>query len=287
MLIKIDRRRAQILPALTSLDIPRDISNDELHDLVRYTPAGKPRDILGTSTKIKMNGKLDQLSKVMYASPGREAGINLCPFAGACEAVCLGKTTGRLRMDQARRSRIMKAIWFHMFTDSFMERAVHEVRRHERYAIKKGLQPSIRMNGSTDIFWERHGLPQAVPSVQFYDYTKAPEKSRRERPSNYHLTFSLSEDPRSMRWALQYMEAGANAAAVFRMNGSNKQTDAKKATADLINAGDWQGFPLVSGDDTDVRYFDPPAHWVALYAKGKQALNDSSGFVQLIGGEAC
>ena len=43
-----------------------------------------------------------------------------------------------------------------------------------------------------------------------------------------------------------------------------------------------QGWPVVDGDDTDVRHIEPAGVVVALYAKGK-AKRDTGGFVQIKG----
>jgi hypothetical protein len=40
----------------------------------------------------------------------------------------------------------------------------------------------------------------------------------------------------------------------------------------------WKGFPVVSGDESDLRFLDPKGHVVGLIAKGK-AKQDRSGFV--------
>jgi hypothetical protein len=44
----------------------------------------------------------------------------------------------------------------------------------------------------------------------------------------------------------------------------------------------FRGWPVVDGDDTDVRHIEPAGVVVALYAKGK-AKRDTGGFVQIKG----
>jgi hypothetical protein len=41
---------------------------------------------------------------------------------------------------------------------------------------------------------------------------------------------------------------------------------------------DWNGYKVINGDDTDLRYFDPVNVVIGLKAKG-QAKKDKSGFV--------
>jgi hypothetical protein len=45
---------------------------------------------------------------------------------------------------------------------------------------------------------------------------------------------------------------------------------------------EFRGWPVVDGDDTDVRHIEPARVVVALYAKGK-AKRDTGGFVQIKG----
>jgi hypothetical protein len=103
---------------------------------------------------------------------------------------------------------------------------------------------------------------QAFPHVQFYDYTKIPITRRRNRPANYHLTFSLSE--RNEADAKRALTAGVNVAAVF-------------PTRDFPPT--YLGTPVIVGDESDLRFTDPRGVVVALYAKGS-AKHDASGFVQ-------
>jgi len=94
---------------------------------------------------------------------------------------------------------------------------------------------------------------EAFPDVQFYDYTKIP--NRRNIPANYHLTFSLSESNDAQ--ALQAIRAGLSVAVPMW---------AKKGEA-LPDT--WGGFRAIDGDVTDVRFRDPRGVVVALRAKGR------------------
>lgn len=105
-------------------------------------------------------------------------------------------------------------------------------------------------------------IMEAFPMVQFYDYTKIP--NRRDLPTNYDLTFSYSGVVSFQRHATKAIGAGMRVAAVFR-------------TRDSIPA-EFQGMPTIDGDDTDVRHIEPRGVIVALYAKGP-AKKDQSGFV--------
>jgi hypothetical protein len=95
--------------------------------------------------------------------------------------------------------------------------------------------------------------------IQFYDYTKVLRRLKKDLPTNYHITFSRSES--NDKEAEEALKLGFNVAVVF------KQQPKK-----------WKGYPVTSGDDTDVRFEDPRSYVIGLTAKGK-ARKDLSGFV--------
>ena len=105
--------------------------------------------------------------------------------------------------------------------------------------------------------------------VQFYDYTKLP--NRKNIPANYHLTFSLADG--NDTFARVALANGMNVAAVFR----SKETVARYMESGIDIGGTY--VPVSRGDDTDLRFLDAPRHCIGLYAKGN-AKRDSTGFVR-------
>ena len=105
--------------------------------------------------------------------------------------------------------------------------------------------------------------------VQFYDYTKLP--NRKNVPVNYHLTFSLADGNDMM--ARVALANGMNVAAVFR----SKDTVARYMELGIDIGGTC--VPVSRGDDTDLRFLDAPRHCIGLYAKGS-AKRDLTGFVR-------
>ena len=130
--------------------------------------------------------------------------------------------------------------------------------------IYKGFIPCIRLNGTSDISWEKTGLIEEYKSIQWYDYTKIYKRAlsfvNGELPSNYHLTYSLNEDNRKN--AFDILDRGGNISAVFRKELPKK----------------YNGFKVVNADDSDLRFLDGDNIIAGLLAKGK-AKNDYSGFV--------
>jgi hypothetical protein len=149
-----------------------------------------------------------------------------------------------------------------------MGELVGDIESAERKANRGGMVPVFRLNGTSDIRWEtipctRDGerfpnVMEAFPHLTFYDYTKLP--NRRNIPANYHLTFSRSESNENRLAGV--VRRGLNVAVVF--------------AGDLPET--YRGLPVVSGDDTDLRFLDPKGCIVGLTAKG-EAKGDTSGFV--------
>ena len=80
-------------------------------------------------------------------------------------------------------------------------------------------------------------------------------------PSNYHLTYSRSEEtPDTLVKSL--CASGGNVAVVFR----------KKLPSE------WLGIEVIDGDDSDLRFEDGIGKIVGLVEKGK-AKDDETGFV--------
>lgn len=206
------------------------------------------------------------MTAILYLAPADESGYEVCPMASkGCRKACLNKA-GMGAFSNVQAARIAKTKWYFEDRPAFMAQLVTEVRAFIRKAIKLGLIPVVRLNGTSDIPWERvpvEGQPNIMslfPTVQFYDYTK--RSNRRDLPANYHLTFSLAEDNDSRASAAA--RNGANIAVVFR-------NDKFPAT--------YMGMPVVDGDADDLRFLDGRGVVVGLKAKGP-AKKDISGFVR-------
>lgn len=212
---------------------------------------------------------LNVLTGIMYLAPASLSGTDVCPFAtAACRASCLN-TAGRGAFSSVQNARINRTKRF--LSDRVL--AIKDIKKEivslVRKATKAGMVPAIRLNGTSDLAMETLFPMTEFQGVQFYDYTKNPHRMKKylagEMPSNYHLTFSLSETNKAQ--ALDILRAGGNVAAVFRT------TDPKHFPKT------WEGFKVINGDETDVRFYDPKGVVVGLKMKGK-ASKDSKGFVQ-------
>lgn len=210
---------------------------------------------------------------ILYMAPSNLSGYQTCPMASLaqCENACLN-TAGKGAMNSVQESRIRKTWLFMERRDAFMTQVVKEIRRNLAKSQKEGLTLLVRMNGTSDIRWESipvtvdgvayQNIMAVFPNVQFYDYTKLP--NRKGIPSNYDLTFSYSGTSCWQKYVAQAKANGMRIAVVFR---SREEIPAQ-----------FLGMECVDGDDSDVRHLDPQGVVVALYAKGK-AKKDTSGFV--------
>lgn len=235
---------------------------------------------VGTNAKTVKGDGDEYLTAILYMTPWKvtvgNKTFNSCSMAeqAGCIDACLN-TAGRGAMHKVQSARERKAQWFYRDRDSFTQQLIVDIEKFQAYCDKRGIQPVVRLNGTTDIRWELikvdygqniNGVNifELFPRVTFYDYTKISNRKVSHIP-NYHLTWSYSGANATYAAQLdKALAAGMNAAVVFR-EAMTKET--------------WQGLPVVNGDADDLRILDPEGgHIVALYAKGK-AKRDTSGFV--------
>ena len=210
----------------------------------------------------KLDTEKTYVTAIMYLAPHKLSGVNVCPMAeqAGCVEGCLN-SAGMGKFSNVQKARIAKTAWFNLDPVGFVDALKHDIERFASWAIKKDLTPTVRLNGTSDIRWERYGIPQSFPELTFYDYSKL--HNRKGLPDNYSLTWSYSEASRPYSARLgDVIKSGMNAAAVFR---------------NRLPAS-FKGVPVVDGDKHDLRFLDEKGVIVGLKAKGK-AVTDQSGFV--------
>ena len=217
--------------------------------------------------KIQKGTKLGYLSFILHLAPADLSGRETCPKrTPGCTAACLN-TAGRGGMfkrgestNTIQRARIRKTNEFFNDREQFMFDLYHDIVKAKKFAEKQGLIPVFRLNGTSDLSWEKYevgttglNLFQLFPTTQFYDYTKILGRKVSQYP-NYHLTFSKA-DGNDADVAEALMQ-GMSVVAVY----------------DKIPEG------VPSADETDLRFLDPKGTMLGLKAKGR-AKKDYSGFV--------
>jgi hypothetical protein len=235
----------------------------------------KSPKLLGTSHKVELGEALGVLTPVLYLSPAASSGRDLCPWAGACARICLGGTpdedgvggSGRfyVNRDHCANAKLWKTALLYGDRDLFLEILDYEIESLERKARKLGMVPAVRLDGTSDLGLARSVAPRH-PGVTFYDYSKsvrrALDNAAGKHPANWHVTFSRSESNDSD--ARRVLAAGGNVAVVFAVEPcaafNGHKAEALPAT--------WHGFPVLDGDESDVRFVDPPGSVVGLRFKG-------------------
>ena len=217
--------------------------------------------------KIQKGTKMGYLSFILHLAPADLSGKETCPKRTVgCTAACLN-TAGRGGMfkkgentNMIQKARIRKTNYFFENREQFMFELYHDIIKAKKFADKQGLIPVFRLNGTSDLSWEKYevgttgmNLFQLFPTVQFYDYTKVLGRKVSQYP-NYHLTFSKA-DGNDADVAEALMQ-GMSVVAVY----------------DQIPEG------VPSADETDLRFLDPKGVMLGLKAKGR-AKKDYSGFV--------
>ena len=218
-----------------------------------------------SNPKLIKGQSLGYLSFGLHLSPANLSGYNVCASASkGCKAACLN-SAGRGRFERTGKARLKKTLFFKEDQKNFLIQLRKEIAAGIKYAEKNQLIPCFRLNLTSDILWERLGIPQEFPTVQFYDYTKhfqrAMNYSKNLLPENYHLTFSRSETNKKSVNAIVVDQLPVNVAVVF-----NKVPTIYKERK------------VIDGDEHDLRFLDPEGVIVGLKPKGK-AKKDTSNFV--------
>jgi len=221
--------------------------------------------------KILKGMKQGYMTYILHLAPANLSGYETCPKrTQGCTAACLN-TAGRGGMfkkgettNMIQQARIRKTKMFFEDRENFLATLKNDICKAIKQAEKKGLIPVFRLNGTSDIAWEKYGVIQEFPNVQFYDYTKILGR-KVNGLANYHLTFSAADGNDAD--VLKAFEQGYNVATVFGIKKSQPMPET------------YEGMPVFNGDDSDLRFLDPKGVVVGLYAKGK-AKKDTSGFVK-------
>lgn len=203
------------------------------------------------------------LTGILYLAPHTISGYQVCPMASAgCSAACLYHA-GRGSFSSVQAARIRKTRMFFEDRTRFLSDLTWSIGALIRKAKREKLTPVVRLNGTSDIVWERIApdLFSAFPSLTFYDYSKIPGRTL---PENYSLTFSRSES--NAAHVTAEIARGVNVAVVF---------DTRKGRPLPTT---WRTLPVIDGDLSDLRFLDPRPSIVGLRAKGPKK-GTASGFI--------
>jgi hypothetical protein len=213
----------------------------------------KTKNLLSTNNAKTIKGeKLGYTTYIMYLAPHTQnsKGKNLCSHASkGCARACLF-ASGAARFTQVQQGKLDKTEWFLDNRKEFMlklDSEIEAIKNKAKHQTSENI-PVIRLNGTSDLPFENikvkdgKNIFELHPTVQFYDYTKNHTRFEKELPSNYHLTFSQSEDNEAK--ATELLNKGKNVAIVFAI----------KKESDLPTT--YKGFKVINGDESDLRFLD-------------------------------
>jgi len=141
--------------------------------------------LLSTGNPKTLKGeKQGYMTYILHLSPSDVSGAgNTCPKATAgCKAACLN-TAGRGGMykrgettNAIQKARIRKTVQFFFDRDSFMTDLASDINKAIKQAERKGLTPVFRLNGTSDLSFEKYAVPgyagmnifEVFKDVQFY-----------------------------------------------------------------------------------------------------------------------
>lgn len=220
-----------------------------------------------TNAKLRKS-ELD--SFILYLAPASMSGKNVCPYASPeCINLCLNDSGLASVYASIHESRLNKTFFMLHDRVNFYTQLLKEIRNADKLAKRKGVKFAIRLNGTSDL--DHLQLIKNVCGVDclttfenivFYDYTKSIARVKKYINTNYHLTFSRSENNEMQ--CIEALKLGVNVAVVFSH---------KKPLPSVF-----LGHEVINGDLSDYRPNDKKNCIVGLKAKGK-AKKIKSNFV--------
>ena len=224
--------------------------------------------------KTQKGAALGYLTFILHLAPAKLSGRETCPKRTAgCTDACLNKS-GRGGMfkkgensNMIQQARIRKTKYFFENREAFMRDLCADIRKAIRFAAKQNLTPVFRLNGTSDLAWEKYeaengkNIFETFSNVQFYDYTKVVGR-KVSQYANYHLTFSAADGNDAD--VARAIELKMNIAVVF---------DRLPET--------YMNVEVYDADETDLRFLDPKGKIAGLKAKGP-AKRDTTGFVKRV-----
>ena len=252
----------------SAIDLRRAVQSRDIEGWCRYST------LLTTQAnpKTAKNSRVGDYTAILHLAPAVLSGRDVCPWRSpGCTAACL-HTAGNTQYLKAKTTaRIARTHLFFQDRPLFLALLRREIEAHVRRAVSLGMHPSVRLNGTSDIPWEKMDLMDQFyhGGLTFYDYTKSPDRAIAQP---YHLTFSRSEcnDHDCQR----VLANGGTVAVVVEGYGISRHPRPLPSMSCMFGPA----YSVIDGDTHDARYRDRSPAIVALRAKG-DAIGDTSGFV--------
>lgn len=214
-------------------------------------------------------------------APANLSGWEVCfGRTAACTELCLGFTGQAEGLSSITGFRIGRTKMFFEDRDLFMEVLRAQLHEVDRRAKRMGVRVAFRPNILSDLPW--HNLApwmfEEFSHWKFYGYTKVRSYVRAfvngKLPKNYHLTFSWSERLR-ISDVKKLLSQNVNVAVPF--------FDAETLRPFIPRK--WNGFRVINGDKSDLRFMDARGVVVGLStklpkerSKADDAVRSANGF---------
>lgn len=244
-------------------------------------------------------------SSIVYMLQGELSGHEVCPYkTKSCSDNCLGTNSGHSALvkkgnntNAVQISRMRKSIMFAKFRDLFSKKLFKELSKFEEKAIKEGVKPAFRFNGTSDVQFHKLKVPFYVnklnskgilkrkkptfieyfKNIEFYDYSKSKAKMLRflsgKFPKNYSVVYSFT--PEMEQDAQEILSMGGNVAVAFAEKSSKKHGPTFVGKSFLNHE-------IVNSDQHDLRFVEyaegKRGVVLGLTAKGNGWKKDETGF---------
>ena len=236
------------------------------------------KTLLGVNPKTE---KSEIETRILHLSPAESSGVNVCPGAKNCKAICLHFAGNPAYMNTKQAARIRRTLAYAADSQRFGMLLILSILHN--YVKQSDEILAVRLNGTSDIVWEdlnltidrefstlcwikfgamvpigkrnifeifNHIREHSGQDVTFYDYTKVKHNWAECKRLGYHLTFSHdgADNKQNHKIAASAIHAGLNVAAAFNV----------KRGQPLPKFVRYQGrkFWVVDGDLTDYRPSD-------------------------------
>ena len=231
------------------------------------------------SVKAEKAEKFNYLNAIQYLAPSNMSGVEHCPCkTSQCDPMKKGAClvmTGQLGMKSGLKAVLSRSLYLDKHTPAHKDMILSEVTRLYYSAKSSGKKLAIRLNGTSDLPFETRkynqvlqALENAFPDVALYDYTKIPvraSKAYHKKKGLKNYTVCYSYDGGNKRYCKELLRDGGIVSVIF----SGEIPDSL-----------W-GYPVINGDESDLRFLDSPGSIVGLTFKKPKEFVRETGKLRL------
>lgn len=255
----------------------------------------------GGNAKVAKNFKaLGVSTLVHHLSPHKEAGVfNVCPGASpGCIKACLHTAGNPAYLVNKTTARVKRTRMLYHAKPEYLYLMLCEMFHHMRRCYMSDVIPAFRLNGTSDLPWEAYKLcgksilERATDLCDelgwkypvFYDYTKVEKRyrnylaNRHDWPFNYHLCWSVSEEPHNRALVPSFLDNGGQVAIVVSKEVKKALFSSNLNPRMDITCDGTTVYDVEYSDGDEHDYLPEHAPVVVLAEKGR-AKDDTSGFV--------